>query len=198
MQPPHACSAARCGCAEGVRWPLDPPGSIVRDHRRRLLYARPEPQLPGVPHVDPDGRRAEPARRTRVRHLFAPAQGTHRPARLADRRRRREPDHRAAPLPGGRGSREADPPLHQLTRGVRHGRARHLRYDAVRASRDCDAVHRTGSFDGRLAARRRDTRAAVGASQLQGDDPPAHGRVSGTGDGRRYPGSGDPEAATAG
>ena len=160
---------------------------------RRSRMGRRRRRLGAGNAVDSDRDRAESARRAGLRHLFAAAEGAHRDARLADRRRRREPGHRAAAVPRGRRPREARPPLHQLTRGVRHRRARHLRYDAIRASRDRDAVHRTGSFDGGLAARGRRTWEADGATQLPGHDPPADGRISGAGNGRRYPGARDPE-----
>ena len=52
--------------------------------------------------VDPDGGRADQPRRTRLRHLFAPAQGADHVSGRPGARRGGEPDPRAAPVPGGR------------------------------------------------------------------------------------------------
>ena len=64
--------------------------------------------------VDPDGRRADLARRARVRHLLAPARRAHRLPRHPRRRPDREPHDRPAPAPRVGRSRQGHLPLHQL------------------------------------------------------------------------------------
>ena len=70
--------------------------------------------------ADPDGHRADRARRARVRHLLAPARRAHRVPRHADRRPGGEPDRGAAAAPGERGPRKGHLAVHQ------HARRQHL------------------------------------------------------------------------
>ena len=71
----------------------------------------------------PDGRRADLARRARVRHLQPPAQRAHRLPRHARGRPDRQPDRRPAAAPRVRGSRQGHLDLHQLARAARCTRA---------------------------------------------------------------------------
>ena len=179
--------------------PLDPPGSIVRDHRRRLLYARPEPHcqefrmlIPMVIEQSPRGERAYDiySRLLKDRIVFLGS---------ADRRRRRQPRHRAAPLPRGRGPGEGHPPLHQLARRVGDGRPRDLRHDAVRPSRRRDALHGTGGLDGAPGCSppgRRASASRCRTARIMIHQP--MGGVQGQATRHRHPGAGDPEAARSG
>ena len=74
-------------------------------------------------------------------------------------------------LPRGRGPRRGHPALRELARRKRLRRARDLRRDAVRQARRPDLLRRHGDVDGRAHPRRRRSRQAVRAPELEGDDP---------------------------
>ena len=105
-------------------------------------------------------RRADQPRRAFVRHLLAPAEGTHRLPGHADRRQRRQPDHGAAPAPRVGGSRQGHPPVHQLAGRRHHGAVRDLRHDAVHQARRVDDRDGPGGLGRRGAAARRARRAS--------------------------------------
>ena len=121
----------------------------------------------------PDGGRADQPRRTRLRHLLAPAEGQHHLHRHADRRQRREPGDRADAVPRGRGPGQGHPALHQQPGRVDHGRAGDLRHDAVHQAGRADLLHRPGGVDGGGAAGGGREGQAVLAAELADRDPPA-------------------------
>ena len=119
-----------------------------------------EPGSTGERDADSDGGRTDEPGRARLRHLFAPAQGQHHLSRPADRRRRREPDHRPDAVPRGGEPGARHPPLHQLAGRLGHGRPGDLRHHAVHQARRRDLLRRPGGVDGGGAARGRQARAS--------------------------------------
>ena len=107
-----------------------------------------------------------------------------------DRGPRRQPDHRPAAVPRGRGPGARHQPVHQLARRRGHVRPRHLRHDAVPAGAGEHHLHRHGRVDGLGAAGRGRQGQALRAAQLPDHDPPGVGRVPGQHARRVHPGQG--------
>ena len=68
------------------------------------------------------------------------------------RGRDRQPGHRPDALPGGRGSRQGHPALHQLPRRLGDGGHRHLRHHAVSEAGHLHHLHGAGGVYGRAPA----------------------------------------------
>ena len=107
--------------------------------------------------------------------------------RRRDRGPRRQPDHRPAAVPRGRGPRARHQPVHQLARRRGHERPRHLRHDAVPAGAGQHDLHRHGRVDGVGAARGRRQGQALRAAERPDHDPPGLGGLP-----RQHPGRADP------
>ena len=141
---------------------------------------RQEMSMSNQPCTDPgsqsraDGRRADLARRARVRHLFAPAQGTrHLPGR-SDRRLHGQRDRRAAAVPRVGKSGQGHQPVHQQP-GRRRSPPGMAIYDTMQflkpdVSTIC--IGQAASMGSLLLAGRRQGQ-ALRAAEFARHDPPA-------------------------